>query len=656
MSQDPAAQSATPSAKTPAKRPSSGGNGKARPDGKKRLPKLRHILFALILLPGIAPLLFSSSILIDNNRKTLVDQEKELLTYRARQVVGSLSEDLARRRGQIQQLGRAIVSVPGMRTVEQRLREPWVGQLLSQYVADHPELASFGALSMARKGLSVGATLPPQAADALQQAFDTSLRLGEPAYQFAVLSQREPAVAMAVPVPTEDGNDALVIQTLLPLDFAALSLEGETFDVNDFFLINRDGSLLWSGSEKYELQNALRQTSMVTDFARNPLISVTTVFDLEVAGEREETLARVVQVQETGWGLVAHKASDAAFEQVSNMIRDTVLSSVLAVMLALFFAIVATRWFSRPIQKLAETSHEIAAGKFGRRVPVDGLVSVEIADMATDFNRMGDYVEKYIQQLRKAAEANRSLFISSIRAFAAAIDAKDPYTRGHSERVAAYSRAIARYLGLPKDMQEKVWIAGVLHDVGKIGVQDRVLLKQGVLTPEEFEQMKLHPVIGADIIEPISALTDMIPGIRWHHEAWNGTGYPDKLQGEQIPLMARIIGVADTFDAITTNRPYQTASTPEYAIETIKKLTGTKFDQKVVQAFLLAWEAERLGTRPRAEGPVAAAPAPSGAPGQPAQSPQGQLPAGPPVAAAIPAPGGPAQPEGATAPRPAALS
>ncbi|MEM8933433.1 MAG: HD domain-containing phosphohydrolase, partial [Acidobacteriota bacterium] len=141
-----------------------------------------------------------------------------------------------------------------------------------------------------------------------------------------------------------------------------------------------------------------------------------------------------------------------------------------------------------------------------------------------------------------------------------------------------------------------------LHDVGKIGVQDRVLLKQGVLTEEEFDQMKLHPSIGAEIIEPISALEEMIPGIRWHHEAWNGTGYPDRLKGDQIPLMARIIGVADTFDAITTNRPYQTASSPEYAIETIKKLTGTKFDARVVTAFLLAWEAGHIKLdRERAE-------------------------------------------------------
>ncbi|MEO1083859.1 MAG: HD-GYP domain-containing protein, partial [Acidobacteriota bacterium] len=403
---------------------------------------------------------------------------------------------------------------------------------------------------------------------------------------------QEPAVAMAVPVASPVGDDILVLQALVPVDFSASSTTArEAFELDDFFLISSEGEFLWSASRQQQVQQALLRSDLVADFARNPSFAVTGDVELEVGGEKVSILARIVEVQETGWGLVAHKSTDVAFKQVKDMVFETVLSSVLAIMLAFFFAIVASRWFSQPIQRLAETSHEIAAGKFDRRVPVEGLMTAEIADMAGDFNRMGDYVEKYIEQLRRAAEANRSLFISSIRAFAAAIDAKDPYTRGHSERVAAYSRSIARYLGLPKDMQEKVWISGVLHDVGKIGVQDRVLLKQGVLTPEEFEQMKQHPGIGGEIIEPISALREMIPGIRWHHEAWNGTGYPDRLKGESIPLMARIIGVADTFDAITTNRPYQTASSPEYAIETIKKLTGTRFDAKVVTAFLLAWEA-----------------------------------------------------------------
>jgi HD-GYP domain-containing protein (c-di-GMP phosphodiesterase class II) len=191
-----------------------------------------------------------------------------------------------------------------------------------------------------------------------------------------------------------------------------------------------------------------------------------------------------------------------------------------------------------------------------------------------------------------------------MRAFVAAIDAKDPYTRGHSERVAQYSRTIARFLQLPEEVQHKVWISGLLHDVGKIGVEDVVLRKEGKLTPEEFEQMKMHTVIGADVMKPIEQLREMVPGIRSHHEAWNGRGYPDGLKGEQIPLFGRIIGVADTFDAITTNRPYQQAYSLEYAVETIKKLTGSRFDAKIVTAFLRAFDAGEIRPRARTESQV----------------------------------------------------
>ena len=130
----------------------------------------------------------------------------------------------------------------------------------------------------------------------------------------------------------------------------------------------------------------------------------------------------------------------------------------------------------------------------------------------------------------------------------------------------------------------------MLHDVGKIGIEDHILKKNGVLTNEEYEIMKLHPVIGADILTPIGALREMLPAVRWHHESWNGRGYPDGLKGEEIPLIARIVAVADTFDAITTNRPYQNAYSAEYGVETITKLTGARFDAKVVTAFLRAFE------------------------------------------------------------------
>ena len=564
------------------------------------------MLFVLLLLPGILPLLFSSVHLLRRNQEIVKSQQQEILANTAQNFVGQLSDDLARRRVALEEFGHAILAPPGATNALDRVGESWVEAELQRFSRDQGPFLALYAFAESRQGIGGSqGTFNAQVDHALVEAFDTALRMGRPSYTFAMLEAGEqPAVALAVPIEKERPeaeNETLVMQALLPLDFGRPGSD-ESFELEDFFLVDEDGKLLWSAGGSPDIERALLDSQMIQDFARGMTFSVTQEYPLVVRGKTQDTLARIVPVQEAGWGVVAHKPAAQAFELVRQMVFDVILWSITAVALAAFIAAMATRWFSRPIQRLAETSHEIAAGKFDRRVPVDGLVTAEIADMATDFNRMSEYVEKYIEQLRRAAEANRSLFISSIRAFAAAIDAKDPYTRGHSERVAAYSRSIARYLGLPKDTQEKVWIAAVLHDVGKIGVQDSVLQKHGVLTPDEFEQMKLHPVIGADIVEPISALKDMIPGIRWHHEAWNGTGYPDRLKGEQTPLMARVIGVADTFDAITTNRPYQTASSPEYAIETIKKLTGTKFDAKVVTAFLLAWEAGHIQLdRQRAE-------------------------------------------------------
>jgi HD-GYP domain-containing protein (c-di-GMP phosphodiesterase class II) len=177
---------------------------------------------------------------------------------------------------------------------------------------------------------------------------------------------------------------------------------------------------------------------------------------------------------------------------------------------------------------------------------------------------------------------------------AAAIDEKDPYTRGHSGRVAKYSIIIGEYMGLDTEDLDRLRISALLHDVGKIGVDDRVLKKPGKLTDEEFDLMKQHPSKGANIMRPVAQLKDMLPGIELHHERMDGAGYPYGLVGEQIPMMARIIAVADTFDAITTNRPYQSAMDLEFAVERIRSLAVVKFDAQVVKSLEAAIAAGRL--------------------------------------------------------------
>jgi putative nucleotidyltransferase with HDIG domain len=213
---------------------------------------------------------------------------------------------------------------------------------------------------------------------------------------------------------------------------------------------------------------------------------------------------------------------------------------------------------------------------------------------------MAENIESLVRRLKHAIRQNQELFLESIKTLAAAIDAKDPYTKGHSERVSSYSMAIARHLGLGFDDVFNVRIAAILHDVGKLGIEDGILNKPGVLTDEEYAVMRRHPDIGAQIMSPISNLKQIIPGIRNHHETWDGKGYPDQLEGEGIPLIARIIGVADTFDAMTTNRPYQEAMSLEFVSKRLRQMAGSRFDPRVVEAFEAAVDAGDITPPPRA--------------------------------------------------------
>jgi len=179
----------------------------------------------------------------------------------------------------------------------------------------------------------------------------------------------------------------------------------------------------------------------------------------------------------------------------------------------------------------------------------------------------------------------RRLFLESIQALTAAIDAKDPYTEGHSQRVTWLALEIARVMGLSEESLERLRLAALLHDIGKIGIEEKILRKAGNLSKDEYEVIKKHPMVGAQIILPIRELKDIMPAIQYHHERWDGKGYPKGLKGEEIPLFARIIAVADAFDAMTSDRPYRKAKNPMEAAREIIKNSGTQFDPRVVEAF-----------------------------------------------------------------------
>jgi HD-GYP domain-containing protein (c-di-GMP phosphodiesterase class II) len=205
-------------------------------------------------------------------------------------------------------------------------------------------------------------------------------------------------------------------------------------------------------------------------------------------------------------------------------------------------------------------------------------------------------IDKKARETEALYEREHKLFMHASVAFAAAVDARDPYTHGHSQRVTNISLAILDYAEVIEEVGKNVFfrqrlqITGVLHDIGKIGVPDDILHKPSKLTSSERRQIEKHPVVGADIISHIKGLRDLIGGIKYHHERYDGKGYPEGLKSEDIPLMARIIAVADTYDAMTSDRPYRKGLPALMAKEEIQRNASTQFDPYLVAAFLKAFE------------------------------------------------------------------
>lgn len=167
---------------------------------------------------------------------------------------------------------------------------------------------------------------------------------------------------------------------------------------------------------------------------------------------------------------------------------------------------------------------------------------------------------------------------------ARAVDERTSYLRGHSDRVSTWSDEIAREMGLDAAQVERIRLAALLHDIGTLSIEDAIVMKDTPLSPEEFDVVKAHTVKGASILRPIEALADLIPGVELHHEALDGSGYPYGLKGDEIPMMARIIAVADSFDAMTTMRPYQSAMDPKYVLEVLSRMAGKRYDAAAVTA------------------------------------------------------------------------
>lgn len=246
--------------------------------------------------------------------------------------------------------------------------------------------------------------------------------------------------------------------------------------------------------------------------------------------------------------------------------------------------------FARDMRSFLETIQAMKRGEFVLRPPVRAGLP-EIEDLARELGSMDESPDTSLAKWILLSRDHHAIFVRLVEAMSASMNTKSFYARGHSGRVAEYSSLICCELGLSAQEAMRIRLSALLHDIGKIGMDQNILTKPSELTAEEFEILKTHPARGVEMLRPVAEFADLLPGLELHHESLDGAGYPHGLSGDQIPMMARIIAVADTFDAMTHNRSYQDALDGGYAMRIIRTMAGKKFDQQAVDAFCRVYAA-----------------------------------------------------------------
>ncbi len=563
-----------------------------------RIPILYLILSVLILV-SVVPMYFYARQVVGINRDALIRNERLLQSTVTRSVGGDIAHRQRNLESTLANLSSAIQISSGGDLRNEHVSAPELRALLEQFVSSTPDIAFAILLNEQSKGISV----PSLAADdflrnELERAF-TAAREAR-AYTSPPLTLgggKNRRIVAVVSAPIVVGGHFMgMIGAAVDLDFLVQRLEEVSRGGMETYVVDRQGRLVVSADSRYVTGMDMTRVPIVKSFVETGgkahVGSADMQFSMVSEGRTVDMLGTYSPVAALEWAVVAQKPQREAYSSAYEMQSKARLLATATILVSVLIGVLAARRITTPLQVLMNSSRAIAKGDFSQRVRLDSRT--EIGELAQTFNHMTEELEGYVAELKRAAEENRALFLGSIQMLAGAVDEKDPYTRGHSDRVTRYSVVIAEQMGLPEEQVEVVRIAAQLHDVGKIGIEDRILKKPGALTPEEYEVMKTHTVRGANILRPIPQLKEMIPGIELHHEALDGRGYPFGLKGDEIPIPARIIAVADTFDAMTTNRPYQTARDADYALRIIRSLEGTKFDPKVVAALTTALEGGKI--------------------------------------------------------------
>lgn len=544
-------------------------------------------LIVLILLGGGFPLLVLAYLSATYSNESLIRQWNLLQTELGQSVSSVISVHVQGCVGQLTVLEAGLRDASGNIDVQSVTASSARG-------AFGPFLKQGGVLSLRildanGKGTQAGDDVGDQVSvDVVESTATAALRSERPIVSCPAFSGKLNELVFVIGMPLLNGyaraGALLGVFSLKPV-LRSLG-RGSWFGVQ-VLISDRSGSVIAALDRNRMLKSPDYRENEVIKFLMtntHELGAVTRRFVASKEGNSIPMIGTGVPIPGTNWVVIAEIPQSEAYAEAGANMRKILALALGLLLLAMGVSAAYCYRLARPIAQLAESAWQITAGNDSIKRSSDDDSEAGVVSRA--FREMSEQARQNLVQLQLAVEDSKQLLTGIIRALASAIDAKDPYTRGHSERVTRFAVEITKLLGLPAEEIERIRLGALIHDLGKISIDDRILKKPSVLSDEEFQVMKTHATRGYEMMKHIPQLNDILPGIYSHHEHLDGKGYPQGLKGDEIPMIARVIMVADCFDAMTTKRPHQDPAPIDQVLAEIRSLSGKAYDERVVEALV----------------------------------------------------------------------
>src|SRR5579864_8569989 len=484
---------------------SEGSNLSAGTPNHARIPIL-YVILGVLLVISIVPMYFYSAQVEAINGERLKTNEMMLQNT----VTRSLAEDLVQHERSLHMmlanLSSAIQIASGGDIGETNIHSPELRALLENFASSSDDIAYATLLNSEAKGIYSGTIVPDAFLNReLESAYSAAREGREYNGQALVVGEGKSArTVFLVSYPVKYGDRFLgMIATVVDLQFLIHRLQEVAGGGLTPYVVDSQGRLVAAATPEFATGQDMKNLEIVRNFVdagNRAQLAATKEFTLQAGSDHIDMLGTYSPVTSLDWAVVVQKTQGEAYRGVFEMQRTARLLAMLAVLLSIGVSIFAARRITNPLHVLTQSSRALARGDFSQRVHL--WSRTEIGELAQTFNSMSEELERFVEDLKRAADENLALFMGSIQMLAGAVDEKDPYTRGHSDRVTRYSLMIAKEMNQPSSFMEILQVSAQLHDVGKIGIEDHILKKPGALTEEEFEVMKTHTTKGANILRP----------------------------------------------------------------------------------------------------------------------------------------------------------